>query len=29
MPKVPTDDEVAEAQNRRVDYSLALRPPRF
>lgn len=29
VPKVPTDDEVAEAKNRRVDYSLALRPPRF
>lgn len=28
-PKVPTADGIPEARNRRVDYSLALEPPRF
>lgn len=29
MPKVETPDEVAEPRNRRVDYMLAIEPPRF
>lgn len=29
MPKVETVDEVAEPRNRRVDYMLAIEPPRF
>lgn len=29
MPKVETRDEVAEPRNRRVDYMLAIEPPRF
>ena len=29
MPKVETADEVAEPRNRRVDYMLAIEPPRF
>jgi outer membrane protein OmpA-like peptidoglycan-associated protein len=29
MPKVETGDEVAEPRNRRVDYMLAIEPPRF
>jgi outer membrane protein OmpA-like peptidoglycan-associated protein len=29
MPKIETVDEVAEPRNRRVDYMLAIEPPRF